>query len=336
VQWLRRPLRRRLGRTDADVGDLGALAAVDLLFCALVLYLSGGFNTPYYHFTVMALLVPAFLFGWVGTLGTLAAFGLGMVLIWSLSGGGLEGWTRLEQLGGAVPGLLLTPLLVVTVAQYMARLTRRLHEAAEERERLVAQEERSRIAGEIHDGVAQFLYILQMGLDRLARRPADASTGAQLQDLARLAQQALVEVRQYIFDLQPLLDQTASLEETLRRQAREFSAVADIPLTVTVDGEEPPLSTPVRGALFRVTQEALANVYRHADANRISVIVRAEPSALTVEVSDDGAGFGDDSSSSGRGIRNMRRRLSEVGGSLEIRSTPGQGTTVRASVPVGP
>jgi signal transduction histidine kinase len=85
-----------------------------------------------------------------------------------------------------------------------------------------------------------------------------------------------------------------------------------------------------------VTQEALANVYLHADATQISVIVRAEPSALTVEVSDDGGGFGDDSSSSGRGIRNMRRRLSEVGGSLEIRSTPGQGTTVRASVPVGP
>lgn len=335
VAWIRRPARRRLGRSEADIGDIGALALMDLLFAAAVLLLSGGMNTPYYHFIVMSLLLPAFLFHWPGSLGVLAVFELSMVAIWTFTGG-LDSWTRAEQLGGAVPGLLLTPLLVVVVAQYMARLTRSLHEAAAERARLVAEEERARMAGEIHDGVAQFLYILQMGLDQLAQSPADeARVRERLRDLTRLAKQALAEVRQYIFDLRPLLDESATLEETLRSQAREFRAVAEIPLTVTVEGREPPLSTLARGALFRVTQEALANVYRHAQASTIAVTVRGEPDRLTVEVSDDGAGMdtGEQPEIAGRGITNMRRRLAEVGGTLEIWGRAGAGTTVRASVP---
>lgn len=333
---VRRRLLPALGMDPASMRDMLVVSALDIGFQFVILDLSGGLNTPYYHFAVMSLLLPAFLLGWPGSLSVLLGFEVAMMAIWSVSGRGFEGWTQRAQLGGAVPGLLFTPMLVVVVSQYMARLTRSLRAAAIERARLVAEEERARIAGEIHDGVAQFLYILQMGLDQQATvLSGDPVIGPRLRRLARLAQQALVEVRQYIFDLRPLLEESASLEQTVRSQAREFRAVAEIPLTVQMDGPEPRLSTAIRGALFRVMQEALANVYRHADASRIAILIRSEPGRLVLEVSDDGSGFASplDLTSSGRGMENMRRRLAEVGGLFEVITAPGTGTTVRATVP---
>ncbi len=126
---LRRRVLRRLGLREGARVDLLVLSALDMALVFAVLYLSGGFNTPYYHFAIVALLVPAFLLGWVGSLAVLVAFVAALIVTWSVAGGGTDLWFRREQFGGPIPGLLVTPVLVVVVAQYLAWVVRWLEDA---------------------------------------------------------------------------------------------------------------------------------------------------------------------------------------------------------------
>lgn len=447
--------------------DLLVVSAIDLLASFVVLYYSGGMGTPYYHFAVVALLIPTFLLGWRGSLSVLVVFLVAIVATWEYAGFGHEAWASRAALGGSVPGLLLTPVLVVLVAQYLGWLARRAeaarietavslertaalhavaqelalprdaeqtpdlaqlvadtlrstgrferfsvarvdelevierrdeapdgevlrvrtgtahdewlaipfgatgedqrafifatatpHEAsadvrlvqaaarqltvalsrlalAGERDMLVAAEERGRIAREIHDGIAQSIYMLSLQLDRLS---ADAPSGSQLasrlEGLTALSKEALVDVRQYIFDVKPLLAGESSLAETMRRQAEEFSTVAEVPVSVRVAGVEPDLPVATRSAVYRIAQEALANAVRHARASRIDLDLQFDADRLRLELADDGIGFDPLESRPGHGLENIRRRVEELGGSCRVRSAPGRGTTMSVEIPL--
>jgi len=238
---------------------------------------------------------------------------------------------------------------VVVVVQYLSQLTRRLAQQRErarqalrenvrlqrEREELAAQEERGRIAREIHDGIAQSIYMLGLNLEKAAEvASGDQKLRERLGKLVGLAKETLLEVRHYIFDLKPLLSGEAGLTSTIKGQIREFTAVSGLPVQMEVEGDERKVSLAVGSSLYRIAQEALANVYRHAGASAIDVQLAFSNNSVSLEIRDNGRGFSVDSAStSGRGLHNMRQRAGELGGVVEITSAPGQGASVRVTLP---
>lgn len=351
VPLFRPRVRRAIGPRRGPNDDLIALGLMDVALVVAVLYFSGGWRTPYYHYAVSSLLVPAFLLGWRRTAALLIGFFAAYLGVVSTAGEGTDGpW--LHEDASSLAGVLLTPFLVVVVVQYLSQLTRRLGEQRErarraleenvrlqkEREELVAQEERSRVAREIHDGIAQSIYMLSLNLEKAAEVAGDdQKLGDRLKGLVVLAKEALLEVRHYIFDLKPLLSGDAGLTATIRGQIREFSTVSGLPVHLAVEGEERRVPLAVGSSMYRIAQEALANVYRHANASTIDVDLVFRDDSVSLEIRDDGRGFTVDSGQStsygGRGLRNMQQRASELGGRLEILSAPGTGTSVRVTIP---
>jgi signal transduction histidine kinase len=198
-------------------------------------------------------------------------------------------------------------------------------------------EERSRVARELHDSVAQTLAALVMQLGAAQRNATESAVARQFALVRDIAADALEEVRLLSHTVYPrVLDDlglTAALE-WLARQTQEAEG-----LTVAVRGDPAPadLPAPQASALYRVAQESLRNVVRHAQAGHVRVEVQREGAALTLTVADDGRGF-DVAEAEGRrpgmGLFAMRERVALVDGTLEIESAPGSGTRVRASVPL--
>jgi signal transduction histidine kinase len=267
-------------------------------------------------------------------------------LIVATAGNGTDGPWHGAELNNFVVFLSI-PFIVSLVVQFFGWMGRQLAEQREaarsaladnvrlqqEREQLAAAQERSRIAREIHDGVAQSIYMLSLNLEAAADAAAgEPAVGERLQRLVGLAKQTLLEVRHYIFDLKPLLDGEAGIAAALRNQAREFTAVAGLPVAVEVIGEERQLSAAKSAALFRIAQEALANVYRHAHASHVALRLEFRDDGLVLEIRDDGAGI-PAGVAPGRGLGNMEQRARDLWGTLAVEPGPISGTIVRAVLP---
>lgn len=211
------------------------------------------------------------------------------------------------------------------------------------------EEERARIARQLHDDLSQRLAAVSLGLSAIKRH---VSPGGQ-QDLARLQRGAIAlaeEVRSLSHELHPAVLRHAGLTAALRGSCREQDGRNGINVTFVGDGgtdadhlEVPP---PVALCLYRVTQEALRNVVRHSGARRATVSLSAAGQSLLVSVTDDGRGFetvGASASATatatappqprGIGLASMEERMRLVHGRLTIVSRPGRGTEVRAAVP---
>jgi len=252
VPLFRPRIRSAIGSRWGPNDDIIALGLIDVAAVVAVLYFSGGWRTPYYHYAVSSLVVPAFLLGWRRTAVLLVGFFGAYFAVISTAGEGTDGpWLREDA--GSLAGVLLTPFLVVVVVRYLSGLTRRLSEEREraeralaenvrlqkEREELAAQEERSRIAREIHDGIAQSIYMLSLNLEKAAEvASGDQRLGERLGRLVTLAKETLLEVRHYIFDLKPLLAGDTGLTSTIQGQIREFSTVSGLPVQMEIEGEE--------------------------------------------------------------------------------------------------
>jgi signal transduction histidine kinase len=486
VPVLRAPVRRRVGSRAGPRDDLIVLSLLDVALVLAVVFWSGGWGTPYYHYAVASLLVPALLLGWRRSALLVLAFIGAYVGVLSTAGAGTDGpW--LHEDVSSLAAILITPVLVVAVVQYLAQLMRRLEQQREEaqrsyqetaalysiaravaaddeadrladhvadilnglkrftgvqvfslrgsgelvaqgrsapeasmpskltvpesevralsqpdalvdlgaagsvagrlfaapvhmqdrlwgavafrteseqpeasdsrlvravagqlslgmtkillnrqKEELAAQEERSRIAREIHDGIAQSIYMLSLNLEKAAEvAGGDKRLGERLGRLVVLAKETLLEVRHYIFDLKPLLSGDASLTSTIESQIREFSAVSGLTVELHVEGKERKVPLAVATSLYRIAQEALANVFRHAAASAVDVRLSFSANSVLLEVSDDGRGFDPGSASTtGRGLGNMYQRARDLGGDVEIISAPGEGSAVRAKLPV--
>lgn len=348
VPLLRPRVRRAIGPRRGLRDDLIALGIVDIIAVMVILYFSGGFRTPYDEYIIVSLLVPAFLLDWPRAAALLAGFYAAELTVISIEEGTINGpWFHGEV--DRLAGILIPPLLVVVVIQYLSQLTRRLAQQRErarqalrenvrlqrEREELATQEERSRIAREIHDGIAQSIYMLGLNLEKAAEvASGDQKLRERLGKLVGLAKETLLEVRHYIFDLKPLLSGEAGLSSTIKGQIREFTAVSGLPVQMEVEGDERKVSLAVGSSLYRIAQEALANVYRHAEASTIDISLAFYDDSVSLEVRDDGHGFSvDEGLASGRGLRNIRQRADELGGNVKITSAPGQGASVRVTLP---
>ncbi|MBI2724083.1 MAG: sensor histidine kinase [Chloroflexi bacterium] len=209
---------------------------------------------------------------------------------------------------------------------------------AEQVAELAAESERGRIAREIHDGIAQMVYMLTLSLETAVERVGGdpAEQRQRLQDLTALAKAALWEVRQYIFDLRPLLSGDEGLLGALHGQVREFQAVADLPVEFTVTGAAAGLPLDTSAALYRIVQEALGNIFRHARASRVQISLAFSPDCVRLDVADDGVGIGEAEPGGrvGFGMGNLRARVEALHGTLHVRSEAGEGTRIGVTLPM--
>jgi signal transduction histidine kinase len=195
--------------------------------------------------------------------------------------------------------------------------------------------ERQRLASEIHDTIAQgftsIVMLLQAADPEIGRD--DAAARRYLASAATAARENLAEARALVAALAPAQLQSGSLDDALGRLAERTGTEFGLPATFEVSGRARPLPAVAEVVLLRVCQEALANVRQHAQADRAWVRLGYEEAVVRLEVGDDGAGFDLDRVNGGFGLRGMRARVGEGGGTLVVRSAPGAGTSVRVEVP---
>jgi signal transduction histidine kinase len=204
------------------------------------------------------------------------------------------------------------------------------------REQLVhsREEERRRLRRDLHDGLGPTLAGLTLRADVAAgavdRDSAFAKT--QLAELKEQLQDAVAEVRRVVSDLRPPALDEIGLAEALRQHAARIVGRDQIEMTVAVPVTLGPLPAAIEVAAYRIVGEALTNVVRHSHATRCTVTVSATED-LEVQVRDNGSGLSTHDGT-GLGLESMRARATEVGGSLDVSTAPGDGTTVTAHLPV--
>jgi len=230
--------------------------------------------------------------------------------------------------------------LLAALASQVAVVVRALElaEALEaERDRVVAatRHERDRLRRDLHDGLGPSLSGVGLGLQALQDAQAVGDPAAAEQLLRRIRQEvatAVGEVRRILEDLRPAVLDRARLPDAVRQHA---AALATGQLDVSVDAAQlPPLPTDVEAAAYRIIQEALTNVVRHADAHHAHITLTASDSTLTVNVADDGHGIRGQGRYGAVGLASMRQRAEALQGSLRV-GTGDRGTTVVATLPLG-
>ena len=206
----------------------------------------------------------------------------------------------------------------------------------------VQEEERSRIARELHDETAQSLASLLMGLGALQEAKSVKAARTQARDLQQVATRALAEVRRLAWGLRPSVLDDLGLATAVARYAAEFGRTRGITVRVETMGlDDSRMAPAVETALYRITQEALSNVARHAGATTVSVWLRRNPGSVTLVVDDDGCGFdseqppGPATAARGLGIHTMRERTAVLKGTFAIDSAPRRGTRVEVEIPLG-
>jgi PAS domain S-box-containing protein len=203
----------------------------------------------------------------------------------------------------------------------------------------VQEEERRRLARELHDEIGQTLTAIGISLQPM-KRSCTPAMRPHLEECIAVVDRAIQQVRHLSLDLRPSMLEDLGLVATLRwdldRQARRVGYEARF----VADPEVVRLSPAVAIAAFRVAQEALTNVARHAGARRVGVTLRLRDGSLRLAVRDDGAGFDPEATlrcaegGRGLGLLGLRERAALLGGRLAVRSAPGRGTEVRLTVPL--
>ncbi|ABM48586.1 histidine kinase [Burkholderia mallei] len=249
-------------------------------------------------------------------------------------------WLSAIALAGAAVIALCALVLNVSESRSAdAKLKRLAQQVVESQE-----QERARLARELHDGISQMMVsaklMCESALERLAHLPAreNAAQAALSKGIARLGD-TLREVRRISHALRPTMLDDLGLAAALDQLVRELGAETGVELGFTqVDHSgAPPLPAPVKTALFRIAQEALTNILRHAHATRAAVTLELSPREVALTIADNGRGFdagrAQADARGGIGLRKMRERLDALGGTLEISSQIGH-TVVAARVPL--
>ena len=209
-------------------------------------------------------------------------------------------------------------------------------------QRLAAEQERNRIARDIHDTLAQSLFGIVFTLDACIKMlPEQVETVQQeLVELRHLADQVRHEVRRSILDTWPSELTQEQFKADLDKYVAHFAPAHAFQIDFTINGAFDRLSPVIRRSLYRISQEALANVARHAGVDSARLTMHVEPDEVYLSISDRGKGF-DPKLALAReynrerfGLRGMRERIQGLGGTCDILSQIGQGTQVLVRVPV--
>jgi signal transduction histidine kinase len=193
-------------------------------------------------------------------------------------------------------------------------------------------EERQRLARELHDSVSQVLYSIALNAaSAAALGHHDAERAAELErDVQELAGVGLAEMRALIFELRPESLEQEGLISAIRKQAEAAQARHGFTVRISL-AAEPDVPLAAKEALYRIVQEALQNVAKHARARSVQLALELLETEVSLRITDDGRGFDANRSFPGHlGLRSMRERMAGVGGDLEIESSRAGGTSIRA------
>jgi len=235
----------------------------------------------------------------------------------------------------AVAELLGQILRARRAGERMRRLSRELIKAREA--------ERQRIARELHDKTAQDLSLLKIGIEELIARPGqpDGPGESRLRRLAEMTAGIISEVRSLSYALMPPELEQLGLASAASRLCARFGEEQGLSVDFSCEGFEAlGLSFETQVNLYRIIQEALANIRRHAGASRVRVLLVATYPNLILRVDDDGEGFdprtkpAGETERGGMGLLSMRERARLLGGTFELRSKPGGGTRIKVEIPV--
>lgn len=247
---------------------------------------------------------------------------------------------------------LYHPLGEKMIDQAVGALNRMLDALEKERERsgrqakliLFAQEEeRKRIARELHDDASQVLAAVLLGFADFKKRIPDATLmcGALKEDMDRISgmtEKAMTALLRLAFDLRPSVLDDIGLKQALTSLLREQVDTKEMLVSFTCSGPDTPLPDDVQISLFRVAQEAITNTIKYAKARTVTVSLERNSDSTILTIEDDGTGFDLGLLSGDRerhqGIHGMQERIALLGGELKITSAPGKGTRIYASVPV--
>ncbi|WP_373986897.1 sensor histidine kinase [Duganella sp. BuS-21] len=194
--------------------------------------------------------------------------------------------------------------------------------------------ERRRIARDLHDDLGQQL--LALSLDTGALAAGHPALQRPLDQLLERIQQAIRAMRAIVDDL-PAEALQSGLEGAVHQQIAQFSRLSGIRCQLDTEPSAfagPAATAGIEGVLYRVLQESLSNIVRHAQASEVSVGLRRQEQRLNLTVRDNGVGLAQTPARRGNGLRNIARRVSEAGGRFDVASTPGAGTALTMSFPI--
>jgi signal transduction histidine kinase len=242
--------------------------------------------------------------------------------------------------------LMLECAIAIFSTAYMYRLDqvseaerKRAEKAEQELRRLsnqlvrVQEEERKTISRELHDEVGQLLTGLRMELGTLSHYEPDDEFRKRLESVKGLAEEALRSVRNLALLVRPSMLDDLGLEPALHWQAKEFSRRCGIPVSVNIEGKLDNLPEALRLCLYRAIQEAMTNCGKHANASRVTVIVRQDAAQVIASVQDDGRGFDALLQTPGLGLMGMTERVRALQGRMSVASEPGRGTLISLELP---
>ena len=197
-----------------------------------------------------------------------------------------------------------------------------------------ALEERSRLAREIHDGLAQHLWFAKLKFERLAAQVPDDARGLS-SEVGQALDSAIVEARQAMVTMRTAIDQDMPLSDMIGRAIDDFGQRSGLRVEYQADGVPNAIPPRQQIELLRIIQEALTNVRKHADATVVRVKAEVMEGNLVVSVGDNGCGFDPGSArEDGLGLQGMEERARLMGGQLRISSAPSDGTLVEVTVPL--
>src|SRR5918999_3191801 len=316
-----------------------ALSITDLLMITAGLFLAGGMQNDFYVFYYPALLGFSLMFSRrVSFVVAVVVAGLYVLMAFTVAPTldlAQEDEKKLVVRIANMLGIVAAGVLIngwerkrrreaVAAEQQQAAENLELQKRAQQAE-LAALEERHRIAREIHDGIAQSICMLSISLEACVDLASQGQNGLQerLRSLVQISKQALLDTRHYIFDLKPILEGNHPITEMVEHQLQEFRTVTSIPTAFTVSGIEATLPLSASAGLYRIVQEGLANVFRHGQASQVEVhLASDDEEKVQLQIRDNGKGFDTTGRPSGYGLGNMAQRARELGGELDIESSP--------------
>ncbi|MCW3489624.1 sensor histidine kinase [Dethiobacter alkaliphilus] len=204
------------------------------------------------------------------------------------------------------------------------------------------EEERLRVAREIHDGPAQSManVVLRAEICEKLMSVEPDKVRAELHDLKDMVKESLQEVRKIIFDLRPMVLDDLGIVPTLRRFIAELQKRTDMNIELVVlGGEEQRLASVLEVAIFRIVQESLNNIYKHAEAKRCVIKLEILPGRINISIADNGRGFDTEKTMQNMdvdcfGLLGMRERVELLDGQIKIVSMPEKGTEIHVSIPI--
>jgi len=313
---------------------------LDVLWIAVIVFSTGGTRTPFFFYYSFPVITASIRWGLKGSIPVaLAGVVLYAIIRVTLAGELLEGPIGIDTLLVRSLYLIVLAGIFGYICQFERNQNQRLLTLSRTAGEVAAFQERRRILFEIHDGILQSLATLILRLEGCRRRLGNSQKDLidELRSLEDLTRASMKEIRQFLTGQasKPLV--AGTLVEKLREEARFLRDGMGLDVILESEPEELNLPAPVEREIYYVVREALTNVTRHSHASKTEIHLARKNGRLEGTLSDNGVGFQQDLSRNevGFGLAGMEQRIKELGGEFLLKSSPGMGTNISFSLPLG-